>query len=113
MWPLRSGLLAGMHTQCHLIASRNIAARVGRWSPRHRKTAIFGWLAFVVAAIAIGTMVGQRTIDQQHDVGQASRAGQILKRAGFVQSGRLTEIVVIQSNPATIAEPAFRVSSPT
>ena len=27
--------------------STNIAARMGRWSASHRKTAIFGWLAFV------------------------------------------------------------------
>ena len=27
--------------------SRNVAARMGRWSAHHRKIAIFGWLAFV------------------------------------------------------------------
>ena len=27
--------------------SGGIAARAGRWSAQHRKTAIFGWLAFV------------------------------------------------------------------
>ena len=26
--------------------SRNLGARMGRWSAQHRKTAIFGWLAF-------------------------------------------------------------------
>ena len=26
----------------------NLAARAGRWSAQHRKTAVFGWLAFVV-----------------------------------------------------------------
>ena len=31
--------------------STNIAARMGRWSAGHRKTAIFGWLAFVVAVV--------------------------------------------------------------
>ena len=31
--------------------STNIAARMGRWSASHRKTAIFGWLAFVVAVV--------------------------------------------------------------
>ena len=35
--------------------STNIAARMGRWSARHRKTAIFGWLAFVAASFAIGS----------------------------------------------------------
>ena len=37
--------------------STNVAARMGRWSARHRKTAIFGWLAFVVAAFAVGIAV--------------------------------------------------------
>ena len=31
--------------------SNNIAARMGRWSASHWKTAVFGWLAFVVAAV--------------------------------------------------------------
>ena len=31
-----------------------VAARAGRWSARHRKTAIFGWLAFVVISLVIG-----------------------------------------------------------
>ena len=31
--------------------SKNIAARMGRWSASHWKTAIFGWLAFVIACV--------------------------------------------------------------
>src|SRR5262249_39698692 len=51
--------------------TRNLAARMGRWSAGHRKTAIFGWLAFVLLSIVIGSMVGQKTIDQQNsNVGQ-------------------------------------------
>jgi uncharacterized membrane protein YdfJ with MMPL/SSD domain len=38
-----------------LTSSRNLPARMGRWSASHRRIAIFGWLAFVIAAIAIGT----------------------------------------------------------
>jgi hypothetical protein len=44
----------------------NIAARMGRWSASHRKVAIFGWFAFVIAAIAIGTAVGQKSIERGH-----------------------------------------------
>jgi RND superfamily putative drug exporter len=78
---------------------RNLAARMGRWSASHRKLAIFGWLAFVLSAIVVGTAMGQKTIDQQNNnVGQAHRADQILKQAGFAQSGPLTEFVVIQSH---------------
>ena len=66
-----------------LSSSRNLAARMGRWSAAHRRTAIFGWLAFVIAAIAIGTAVGQRTIDQHsYTAGEAHRGEQILKQAG-------------------------------
>ena len=91
------------------IPSRNIAARMGRWSASHRKIAIFGWLAFVIAAVAIGTGAGQKTIDQQNqNVGQAHRADQILKQAGFSQSGPLNEIVVIQSKTLTVDSPAFQ-----
>jgi putative drug exporter of the RND superfamily len=34
--------------------SNNLAARAGRWSASHRKTAIFGWLAFVIVAVVLG-----------------------------------------------------------
>jgi RND superfamily putative drug exporter len=33
---------------------RNIAASVGRWSARHRKTAVIGWITFVVLAFFLG-----------------------------------------------------------
>jgi hypothetical protein len=35
--------------------SINFAHRVGLWSARHRKKAIFGWLAFVILSFAIAT----------------------------------------------------------
>ena len=41
---------------------RGVAARAGRWSAGHRKTAIWGWIAFVVAAIAIGGALGTKTL---------------------------------------------------
>ena len=88
---------------------RNIAARMGRWSASHRKLAIFGWLAFVLSAIVIGTAVGQKTIDQHNNnVGQAHRADQILEQAGFTETGPLTEFVVIQDHRLTIRDPAFK-----
>ena len=92
--------------------ARNLAARMGRWSAAHRKTAIFGWLAFVIAAIVIGTAMGQRTIDQTNNntVGPSQRADQILKHGGFPQSAPLTEIVVVQSKHLTVAAPAFQAA---
>ena len=43
--------------------SRNLAARMGRWSAAHWKTATFGWLAFVVVAFMLGGAVGTKLID--------------------------------------------------
>jgi uncharacterized membrane protein YdfJ with MMPL/SSD domain len=87
----------------------NLAARMGRWSAHHRKVAIFGWLAFVISAVVIGTGVGQRTIEQQNrNVGQAGRADQVLKNAGFAEAQALTEIVVVQDKGETIADAKFR-----
>ena len=89
--------------------SNNLAARMGRWSASHWKTAVFGWLAFVVAAVAIGQAVGQKTVKQQDaNVGQAHRADTILAQAGFGQSDPQTEIVLIQSKHLTIGDAAFR-----
>ena len=87
----------------------NLAARMGRWSASHRKTAIFGWLAFVISAVVIGSGMGQRTLEQNNrNVGQAGRADRVLKKAGFAESGALTEIVVVQDKNATIADAKFR-----
>jgi hypothetical protein len=41
--------------------SHNLAARMGRWSAAHWKTATFGWLAFVLVAFGLGGMVGTST----------------------------------------------------
>ncbi len=92
--------------------ARHLAARMGHWSASHRKLAIFGWLAFVFAAIAIGTAVGTKTIDQTNGttVGPSQRADHILKDAGFSQSGPLTEIAVVQSKHLTTANPAFQAA---
>ncbi len=91
--------------------SNNIAARMGRWSASHWKTAVFGWLAFVVAALFIGNAIGTKNIDQ-HDtnVGEARRGDHILKNAGFPQSQPIGEIVVVESTSQTIHDPAFRAA---
>ncbi|HXY84272.1 MAG TPA: MMPL family transporter [Gaiellaceae bacterium] len=83
---------------------------MGRWSASHWKTAVFGWLAFVVAALAIGTMVGTKQIKSTDaNVGQSHRADKILQEAGF-QSDPQTEIVLVQSKTLTTKDPAFRAA---
>ncbi len=88
--------------------STNIAARMGRWSAKHRKTAIFGWLAFVIASFAIGTAVGMKTIDQNDtNVGEARQADHIIRDAGFKLDEQM-EYVLVQSPTKKAADPAFR-----
>jgi uncharacterized membrane protein YdfJ with MMPL/SSD domain len=90
--------------------SNNIAARMGRWSASHWKTAVFGWLAFVVAALAIGMQVGTKQLKMEDsNTGQSRKADLILKQ-GFPQSDPQTEFVVVQSSTRTVADPAFRAT---
>ena len=59
-----------------------IAARAGVWSAKHRKTAIWGWLAFVVIAFMIGGAVGTKTLEHtQTGVGESGRADQAISDA--------------------------------
>ena len=86
--------------------TRNIAARAGRWSATHRKTAIWGWLAFVVVAFAIGGAVGTKILQQdQLGVGESGRAAHTIEGA-FQRSA--DELVLVQSDAATATDPSFR-----
>jgi RND superfamily putative drug exporter len=90
--------------------SNNVAARMGRWSASHWKTAVFGWLAFVLLAFAVGTQVETKNIkDDDYGTGQSRKADQILKK-GFPQSNPLGEIVVVQSSTGTVDDPEFRAT---
>jgi uncharacterized membrane protein YdfJ with MMPL/SSD domain len=86
-----------------------IAARAGRWSARHRKTAIFGWLAFVAIALVAGMATGTKSpTDAQGYDGEARKAETVLADAGF--SDAAGEVVLVQSKTATIKDPAFRAA---
>ena len=83
----------------------NIAARMGRWSAAHWKTATFGWLAFVIVAFGIGGMVGVKNIDPTTSgPGESGRMNRVLD-AGFKQPAG--ESVLIQSRSARAGTPAF------
>ena len=84
--------------------NRNLAARMGRWSAAHWKTATFGWLAFVLVAFGLGGMVGTRNIDSNSGPGESGRMNRILE-AGFEQPA--SENVLIQSRSHRVGTPAF------
>jgi RND superfamily putative drug exporter len=83
---------------------------MGRWSASHWKTAVFGWLAFVIASIAIGGQVGTRHLDDTDtNVGEARKADKLVN-AGFpADKDKQGEIVLIQSDKYTADDPQFRV----
>jgi uncharacterized membrane protein YdfJ with MMPL/SSD domain len=86
----------------------NLAARMGRWSADHWKTATFGWLALVVAAFTIGGAVGTKTIDPNTaGPGESGRMDRILD-AGFKQPAG--ESVLIQSDSLRATDPAFEAA---
>ncbi|HET6623072.1 MAG TPA: MMPL family transporter [Gaiellaceae bacterium] len=88
--------------------SRNVAARMGRWSASHRKTAIFGWLAFVVAAFAIGMAIPMQKIDEADwNVGEARKGDHIIRDGGFALDEQ-SEFVLVQSDTRTVDDPAFQ-----
>ena len=86
---------------------QNLAARAGRWSAQHRKKAVFGWLAFVIAALFIGGNLGTKTIpsDEEGLTGDAKRSAEIVKDS-FPQTAG--EQVLIQSKTASPTDPAYR-----
>lgn len=64
----------------------NLAARIGVWSAHHRKTAVFGWLLFVVLATGIGGASGMVDMSEsENGAGDSARAAQILEDAGLTR----------------------------
>jgi uncharacterized membrane protein YdfJ with MMPL/SSD domain len=92
--------------------SNNFAARMGRWSASHRKIAIFGWLALVVASFAMSVAILPMQTIKPKDaaVGEAGKANQILDAAFDLDKTGLGEFVVIQSKTRTVDDPAFRAT---
>jgi RND superfamily putative drug exporter len=83
----------------------NLAARMGRWSASHWKTATFGWLGLVLVAFAVGNAVGTKTVDPYTaGPGDSGRMDRILND-GFKQPA--AEKVVIQSHSLRAGDPAF------
>jgi uncharacterized membrane protein YdfJ with MMPL/SSD domain len=77
------------------MTSRNLAARAGRWSASHRKTAILGWLLFVVFATVVAGGVGQKELDRSSMGNGESKRGQlIIEDADFPE--QVSEQVLVQ-----------------
>ena len=82
----------------------NLAARAGRWSAAHWKTATFGWLAFVIVAVVLGGALGTKQLGDDAAPGESGRMERILE-AGFEQPAE--ESVLLQSRTLTTSDPSF------
>jgi RND superfamily putative drug exporter len=84
----------------------NLAARAGRWSAAHWKTATFGWLAFVLVAVVLGGVVGTKELGDNDGIpGESGRMAKILDESFEQPAG---ETVLIQSGTLTDESPAFK-----
>src|SRR6201999_686066 len=91
--------------------SPSLAARIGRWSTRHRRLAIAGWLAFVIAALAIATAVGTVTPNQdgsQH--GDSATADRILDDAYPDQASESVLVQAKAGSKMTARSPEVRAT---
>ncbi len=83
--------------------SRNLAARAGRWSAQHRRTAVIGWIAFVVLAVVVGGKIGQNDLDESATgSGESKRGDMIVKAAGFPEQAG--EQVLVQGKGSVTAD---------
>jgi uncharacterized membrane protein YdfJ with MMPL/SSD domain len=91
--------------------TRGLAARAGRWSARHRKTAILGWLAFVAIALVAGTLTGtNEPSDADRFDGESRQAQRVLADAGMPSYDVDSEVVLLQSRTETVEDAGFRAA---
>jgi RND superfamily putative drug exporter len=72
-----------------------VVEAVAGWSARHKKTAVIGWLLFVIAAVVIGQHVTSANLSA-YDPGQSGQAEQVLNRPDVQQAA--SESVLIQGD---------------
>jgi uncharacterized membrane protein YdfJ with MMPL/SSD domain len=87
----------------------NITARIGRWSVQHRKKAIFGWLAFVLASVVIGfNLVPQKEIER--NAGGPGESGQAAKALDGAFPDESSEQVLVQSKELEAGDAQFKAA---
>jgi uncharacterized membrane protein YdfJ with MMPL/SSD domain len=90
--------------------SPSLAARIGRWSTRHRRAAIAGWLVFVVLAVAAGSFAGTQHPTEYSGHGDSARADKIV---GDAYPDRQGESILVQARGGartTARDPEFRAT---
>jgi RND superfamily putative drug exporter len=90
---------------------RNLAARAGYWSAKHRKIAIGGWLAFVVIAFVLGGAIGTKTLaDDDSGNGSSQVADKAITKADFADKADEQVIVQARAGTLTVKDPEFKAA---
>src|SRR5918992_447856 len=88
-------------------SDNNIAARAGRWSAQNRKTAIVGWLVFVILAVFAGGSVGTQTLgDDDYEIGESGRADSVV--SDHFRDKESESVLVQSQNGARTDDAEFR-----
>jgi RND superfamily putative drug exporter len=83
--------------------------RIAGWSARHRKTAVFGWLALVAVVFIGGHALGAATPPPSYDAGQSGQAERALHRLGLVAPAVEGVLIQAKAPGETFAtDPAMR-----
>ena len=85
-----------------------VVERMAGWSVRHRKTAVFGWLALVALVFVGGQALGTKSLPA-YDAGQTGQAEQALHRLGVVAPAVEDILIQARAPGRTFAsDPAMR-----
>jgi putative drug exporter of the RND superfamily len=87
--PAETGPAAAAHR-------RPVVERIAGWSARHRKTAVFGWLALVAVLFVAAQALGSKNLPS-YDPGQAGQAERALHQAAPDYYGSAPEQVLVQA----------------
>ncbi|OLB76288.1 MAG: RND transporter [Actinobacteria bacterium 13_2_20CM_2_71_6] len=71
-----------------------LTVRIARWSATHPWRAMALWVVFVVASIVVGNLSGTHKADSAGNVGETSRAEQLIKSGNFPQDPSVERILV-------------------
>jgi len=75
---------------------RPVIERIAGWSARHKKTAVFGWLALVAALFLVSQALGSKNLPS-YDPGSSGQAERALHQAAPAYYGSAAEEVLIQA----------------
>jgi uncharacterized membrane protein YdfJ with MMPL/SSD domain len=89
-----------------ITTSSGLAARLGGWSARHKKSVLLGWVAFVVLAMMVTSFVPANTLTKADQfTGESGRAEKTLE-SSFPRPA--SELVLVHSATLTTHDPAFK-----